>query len=76
MYDTGQIDYDGDQGSGFGGMGGGIDPTEMFKMFFGGGGGMGGGFGGIGGGDDFGFGGGRGGHSHGGNQKFSFRFGW
>ena len=42
MYDTGQIDYDGDQGSGFGGMGGGIDPTEMFKMFFGGGGGMGG----------------------------------
>jgi len=27
MYDSGQIDYDGDQGQGFGGMGGGIDPT-------------------------------------------------
>ena len=38
MYDSGQIDYDGDQGQGFGGgMGGGIDPTEIFSMFFGGG---------------------------------------
>ena len=26
LYDSGQMDFDGDQGSGFGGMGG-IDPT-------------------------------------------------
>lgn len=67
MYDSGQMDYDGDQGSGFGGMGGGmggIDPNDLFRMFMGGGmGGMGGmgGFGGMGGG---------------GSQKFTFRFGW
>lgn len=27
LYDSGQMDFDGDQGQGFGGMGGGIDPT-------------------------------------------------
>jgi DnaJ family protein C protein 7 len=72
MYDSGQIDYDGDQGAGFGGMGGNIDPTEIFQMFFGGGG-MGGGMGGMGGmggrGGMGGFGGG------GGSQSYSFRFG-
>lgn len=62
MYDSGQMEYDGDPGSGFGGMGGftnmsgggggmQVDPSEIFKMFFGGGG-MGG-MGGMGG-DDFG----------------------
>lgn len=65
MYDTGQIDYDGDQGSGFGGMGG-VDPTDMFQMFFGGG--MGGhshsGFSSFGGG------------GRGGNQHFSYKFAW
>lgn len=70
MYDSGQIDYDGDQGQGFGGgMGGGIDPTEIFSMFFGGGGGMGG----MGGMGDMG-GRGRGG-SRGGSQNFTYRFG-
>jgi len=60
MYDSGQMEYDGDPGAGMGGMGGsgmggfhsggsGMDPNEMFKMFFGGGG-----FGGGGGGEDFG----------------------
>lgn len=69
LYDSGQMDYDGDQGSGgFGGFGGGgVDPNDIFRMFFGGGmGGMGGmgGFGGMGG-----MGGG------GGNQRYTFRFG-
>lgn len=70
MYDSGQIDYDGDQGAGFGGMGGGIDPTEIFQMFFGGGGmgGMGGMGGSRGGFSNFGGGGG-------GSQSYSFRFG-
>lgn len=45
LYDSGQMDYDGDQGSGMGGMN--VDPNDIFKMFFGGGmGGMGGGRGG------------------------------
>jgi hypothetical protein len=65
MYDSGQIDYDGDQSAGFGGMGGGMDPTEIFQMFFGGG--MGGGMG-MGGGS-------RGGFGSGGSQSYSFRFG-
>jgi len=62
-----------ENGGGFGVGGfGGVDPTQIFQMFFGGGGGMddmGGGF--------PGFGGGR--HRHGGsggpNVKFSFRRG-
>ena len=67
MYDTGQMDYDGDMGSGMGGMN--VDPNDIFKMFFGGGGGMGG-MGGMGGFGGFtSMGGGRGG------QSFSFRFG-
>jgi len=76
MYDNGQIDYDGDQGSGFGGMGGGIDPTEIFSMFFGGGG-MGG-MGGMGGfGDMGGMGGFKSGSRKGGSngQSYTFRFG-
>jgi DnaJ-class molecular chaperone len=36
LYDSGQIEYDGDQG-GMGGMN--IDPNEVFNLFFGGGGG-------------------------------------
>jgi len=65
-YDSGQMDYDGDQGdcSGFHGGGGGVDPNDIFKMFFGGGGGMGGGSMG-----------GMGGMGGGGNQKYTFRFG-
>ena len=50
MYDSGQMEYDGDPGAGMGGMGGfggmgggmgGVDPNDIFKMFFGGGGGGG-----------------------------------
>ena len=54
---------------------GGIDPTEIFNMFFGGGAGNTGGFGGAGGfGDSGGFGGagGFGGQSAGGNQGSGF----
>lgn len=61
------MDYDGDQGSGFGGAGMNVDPNDIFRMFFGGG--MGG----------FGMGGGgmSGGRSSGrGGQSFTFRFGW
>lgn len=66
----------GGMGGGFGGMGGGMDPNDIFSMFMGGGmGGMGGGMGGgHGGGMPGGFsfggmpGGGRGGQTH-------FRFG-
>ena len=29
LYDSGQMDYDGDQGSGFGG---GVDPSDMFRI--------------------------------------------
>lgn len=66
MYDSGQMEYDGDQGSGFGGFGGGgVDPNDIFRMFFGGGG-----MGGMGG---FG---GMGGMGGGGSQKYTFRFGW
>ena len=68
LYDSGQMDYDGDQGSGFGG--GGVDPNDVFRMFFGGGGG---GFN-MSGDDDFpGFTSSRGGRS--GGQSFTFRFG-
>lgn len=53
MYDSGQMEYDGDPGAGMGGFsnmsGGNVDPNEIFKMFFGGGGG-----GASFGGDDFG----------------------
>lgn len=66
LYDSGQMDYDGDQGSGFGG--GGVDPSDMFRMFFGGGGG---GFTSAGDDDDFPFGGSRGGRG----QSYTFRFG-
>jgi hypothetical protein len=68
MYDSGQMDFDGDQGSGFGGggFGGGMDPNDIFKMF------MGGGMGGMGGMGGFG---GMGGMGGGGSQKFTFRFG-
>lgn len=73
LYDSGQMDYDGDQGAGFGGGGmGGVDPNDIFKMFFGGGG-MGGGMGGMGGmggGQDF-----SGFSSGGGKQSYTFRFG-
>lgn len=62
MYDTGQMDYDGDQGSGMGGMN--VDPNDIFRMFFGGGGGMSSGFSNMGGSRT------RGG------QSFTFRFGW
>ena len=52
LYDSGQMDYDGDMGSGMGGMN--VDPNDIFKMFFGGGGmggmgGMSGGFSSMGG---------------------------
>lgn len=70
MYDSGQIDYDGDQGQGFGGMGGGIDPNEIFSMFFGGGMGGMGGMGDMGG---FTRGSQKGGR---GASNFTFRFGW
>ena len=63
MYDSGQMDYDGDQGSGMGGGMGGVDPSDIFRMFMGGGMGGMGGFGGMGGGG-------------GGSQKYTFRFGW
>lgn len=75
MYDSGQMEYDGDQG--MGGMGGmNIDPNQIFKAFFGGGGGSS--FGGFGG-EDFGGSsfftnmGGMGGNK--GGTKFTFRFG-
>ena len=71
MYDSGQIDFDGDQGSGFGGMdGANINMNDIFSMFTGGGG-MGGGMGGMPGG--FHSSGGRGGR--GGGQRFKFRMG-
>ena len=55
MYDSGQIDFDGDQGSGFGGMdGAGVNINDIFSMFMGGGG-MSGGMGGMGGGMPGGF---------------------
>lgn len=55
------MDYDGDQGMGCGGMGG-VDPNDIFRMFFGGGmGGMGGCH--------------RSSRGSGG-QSFSFSFGW
>lgn len=57
------MDYDGDQGSGFGGGGMNVDPNDIFRMFFGGG--MGG----------FGMGGGMGG-GRGGAQSYTFRFSW
>lgn len=60
MYDSGQMDYDGDQGSGMGDF----DPNDVFRMFFGGG--MGGGGMGSSG---FKTSGGRGG------QSYTFRFG-
>ena len=49
MYDSGQIDFDGDQGSGFGGMdGANVNMNDIFSMFMGGGmGGMGGGMPGM-----------------------------
>lgn len=66
LYDTGQMDYDGDQGQGCGG--GGVDPSDMFRMFFGGGGG-----GGFSTGGDEGFSSGF--SSQGGRgQSFTFRF--
>ena len=71
MYDSGQIDFDGDQGSGFGGMGGAnVDMSDIFSMF------MGGGMGGMGGmpGGFFSS-GGRGGSRRGGAQHFEFRMG-
>ncbi len=58
------MDYDGDQSSGMGGMN--VDPNDIFRMFFGGGGGMSSGFSSMGGS--------RGGR--GGQQSYSFRFGW
>ena len=78
QFDSGAMDADFD---GFGGMGGGmggIDPNDIFRMFFGGGGmggGMGGGFGGMGGGmGGMGGGGGRRGGrgGMGGQQSFFF----
>jgi hypothetical protein len=59
------MDYDGDQGCGMGGMGG-MDPNDLFSMFFGGG--MGGGMNDFGG---FKTSGGRGR----GGQTFTFRMG-
>ncbi len=62
LYDSGQMDFDGDGGmGGMGGMGG-IDPNDIFRMF------MGGGmpFGGMGG-DAFSGGGGA--------RTFTFKFG-
>jgi hypothetical protein len=59
------MDYDGDQGSG----GFGVDPNDVFQMFFGGGGG---GFN-MGGDSDFSGFSSRGGR--GGAQSFTFRFG-
>ena len=72
MYDSGQIDFDGDQGSGFGGGMDGANINDIFSMFMGGGG-MGG-MGGMGGGMPGGFfsSGGRGGR---GGQTFEFRMG-
>lgn len=55
------------QNLGFGNGAGGIDPTEIFNMFFGGGGGFGG-AGGFGGGGGFGGPGGFGGQSGRGSQ--------
>lgn len=34
MYDSGEMEFDGDQGSGMGGM---ADANDIFRMFFGGG---------------------------------------
>jgi len=73
-----------EDGGGPGGDFGDIDPNQIFQAFFGGGGGPGGGmpggfqfqFGGPGGHSHGGPGGhSHGGHSHGGNQHFSFSFG-
>ena len=75
MYDSGQIDFDGDQGSGFGGMdGAGVNMNDIFSMFMGGGGmgGMGGMGGGMGGDMPGFFSSSRGGR---GGQSFSFRMG-
>ena len=60
MYDSGQMDYDGDQG-----MGGGMhfDANDIFSAFFAGGMGNMGGFS-------------SGGRSSKGGQSFTFRFGW
>ena len=74
MYDSGQIDFDGDQGSGFdmgGGMGG-ANMNDIFSMFMGGG--MGGGMGGMGGMPGF-FSSSRGGRGGRGGQTFEFRMG-
>jgi DnaJ-class molecular chaperone len=82
LYDSGQMEYDGDPGAGMGGMGGGfhggsnIDPQDIFKMFFGGGGmggdeGFGSSFGGMSGMGGMGGRGGRGGK----NGNFTFKFG-
>ena len=71
MYDSGQIDFDGDQGSGFGGGMDGVNVNDIFSMFMGGGG-MGGGMGGMGGMPGFFSSGGRGGR---GGQTFEFRMG-
>jgi len=75
-YDNGYDLEDIENGGGFGGAG--IDPTQIFQMFFGGGAGGDGGFGGMGGmggmpGGFFNMGGAKGGK--GGKQHFEFRFG-
>lgn len=66
LYDSGQMEYDGDEG-----MGGGtnMDPNDIFQMFFGGG--MGG-MGGMGGSNFSRFTSGGGGKN---GQSYSFRFG-
>ena len=87
LYDSGQMEYDGDPGAGMGGMGGfssgGMggfqgDPSEIFKMFFGGGRGgedFGGfSFGGMGGGMGGGF-PGMGSRGKGRNGGFTFKMG-
>lgn len=69
LYDSGQMQYDGDERMGGMGGTGGIDPNDIFRMFFGGGGGMGG-MGGFSGMSGFsGMGGGKRG------QNFSYKFG-
>lgn len=86
LYDSGQMEYDGDPGAGMGGFSGSqVDPNEIFKMFFGGGGGGGfgdegpggfnfmgapGGFGNMGGFSSMG---GMGGGGK--NGRFTFKFG-
>ena len=67
-YDNG-MDLEDIQNGGHGFHGGGVDPSEIFQMFFGSGG-MGGGMGGMPGGF---FGGG--GKKKSGGQQFEFRFG-